>query len=815
METYTPKHGYQQNDLTSALSSEISAITATPITTTSTSTTTTTTTTTTLFSDSDPSVYYASPGAEGSGTAWDDPADLRRILNRPLKSGNQIWVRYGTYYPTDNSDSAQTFRLTDGVKIYGGFNDFTASTALSDRNLEYYRTCLSGIMPSSGGTSYVVTAGSGVTPAAVLDSVIIMDWTVCPIFRDGGNPTVTGCFFNVTSGFNERASMAAKNAYTAAQAYFADHPGSEIDIPKLKEAGLVLSDSRVVLTAYGGMTDLQITAYHPCGNWLYKTDWTGQVTVETFEPAEECGSLPENPDVVSITRVGTERTAAASVDFKVTFSAAVAGVDSGDFELSPGVAGAAISGVSGSGDTYTVSVNTGTGEGTLQLNLADNDSVISACGDQPLGGSGEDNGDFSGQSFIIDRTVLTAAVTPVTPNPRTVPVSAVTIVFSEAVTGFDLSDLSLTMDGGENLLTDSGELSTSDDITWTLEGLEELTDEAGEYVLTLKADDSDIQNSLSEMLGSDAGITWTLATETTTTTIAAATTTTTIAEATTTTTIAAATTTTTIAEATTTTTIAAATTTTTIAAVTTVPEATTTTTIAAVTTVPEATTTTTIAATTTVPAATTTTTTIPAVNHPPADITLNNAGVAENQPSGTLVSTFSAIDPDAGDTHTYALVAGPSGTLNNDSFYIEGTELKTSRSFDYEAQNSYSIYVRCNDNYGGSCFKTFTVNVGNVNEAPTNLVPSCRRVNEGVAVGTRVGEFTTFGDPDENDTHTYTLVSGEGDTDNGLFAIEGNALKTANIFDYETEEKHVYDIRVRTSDQGGLSYESGFSCRCQ
>jgi 3-phytase len=49
------------------------------------------------------------------------------------------------------------------------------------------------------------------------------------------------------------------------------------------------------------------------------------------------------------------------------------------------------------------------------------------------------------------------------------------------------------------------------------------------------------------------------------------------------------------------------------------------------------------------------------------------------------------------------------------------------------------------------------------------------------------------------------LVSGTGDTDNNVFTITNNELKTKAVFDYET--KNSYSIRVKTTDQGGLSYE--------
>src|SRR5204863_154599 len=88
-------------------------------------------------------------------------------------------------------------------------------------------------------------------------------------------------------------------------------------------------------------------------------------------------------------------------------------------------------------------------------------------------------------------------------------------------------------------------------------------------------------------------------------------------------------------------------------------------------------------------------------NDAPTDISLSSSSVAENQASGTTVGTFSTTDPDAGDTFTYALVAG-TGSTDNGSFSITGNTLKTSASFDYETKNSYSIRVRSTD--AGSLF---------------------------------------------------------------------------------------------------------------
>ena len=111
------------------------------------------------------------------------------------------------------------------------------------------------------------------------------------------------------------------------------------------------------------------------------------------------------PTVQSINRVGTTPTNAASVSWTVLFSESVTGVDASDFALATtgAVTGATITSVSGSGNQYTVTANTGTGSGTLGLNLVDNDTILDTSAN-PLGGTGAGNGNFTGQSYTIDKT---------------------------------------------------------------------------------------------------------------------------------------------------------------------------------------------------------------------------------------------------------------------------------------------------------------------------------------------------------------------------------------------------------------------------
>ena len=61
-------------------------------------------------------------------------------------------------------------------------------------------------------------------------------------------------------------------------------------------------------------------------------------------------------------------------------------------------------------------------------------------------------------------------------------------------------------------------------------------------------------------------------------------------------------------------------------------------------------------------------------------------------------------------------------------------------------------------------------------------------------------------DPDSTpQDFTYALVSGTGSTHNLFFSLAGNALRITRSPDYET--RSTYSIRLRTTDQGGLSFE--------
>src|SRR5262249_28506853 len=147
------------------------------------------------------------------------------------------------------------------------------------------------------------------------------------------------------------------------------------------------------------------------------------------------------------------------------------------------------------------------------------------------------------------------------------------------------------------------------------------------------------------------------------------------------------------------------------------------------------------------------------------DIALSNASVAENQPSGTTVGTFSTTDPDAGNTFTYTLVAG-TGSADNASVTIDASRnFKTAPSFDFETKSSYSIRVRSTDQGNLSLEKVFTSSATRRSSDLTDIGLSNASVAENQPSGTTVGTFSTT-DPDAGNTFTYTLVAGTGSADN-------------------------------------------------
>ena len=157
-------------------------------------------------------------------------------------------------------------------------------------------------------------------------------------------------------------------------------------------------------TALKAAQNLSAGAYHI---YLSGTDAAGNDAYQIFTV-----NVTNAPGVSSIVRAGgastTLASAATTTDYTVTFSQSVTGVDTTDFTLTPtGSAAGSVSNVAGSGSTYTVTVNSLSGDGTLRLDLNASGTGIQNGSSVAISG-----GYAGGETYTLDHTAPSAPLAP-------------------------------------------------------------------------------------------------------------------------------------------------------------------------------------------------------------------------------------------------------------------------------------------------------------------------------------------------------------------------------------------------------------------
>ena len=87
-----------------------------------------------------------------------------------------------------------------------------------------------------------------------------------------------------------------------------------------------------------------------------------------------------------------------------------------------------------------------------------------------------------------------------------------------------------------------------------------------------------------------------------------------------------------------------------------------------------------------------------------------------------------------------------------------------------------------------------------MNRTATEITLAPNTIAENQPVSTAVGTLAS-NDPDTDDTLIFSLVSGAGATDNGLFTIAGESLTANGAFNFEA--KNSYTVRVQVTDNKG------------
>jgi hypothetical protein len=186
-------------------------------------------------------------------------------------------------------------------------------------------------------------------------------------------------------------------------------------------------------------------------------------------------------------------------------------------------------------------------------------------------------------------------------------------------------------------------------------------------------------------------------------------------------------------------------------------------------------------------------------NEAPTDILLSADNVDEN--FNGEVATITALDPDAGDMHTFTLATGNGNNdKDNGKFTIEGNSLRLVSGVNFETTPTLNILLMANDGNGGLFTKAFVITVNDVDEAPVfNGQLTGNTIDEDAPNGTVVLPLNAF-DP-EGATVIFTITSGD---DVGAFGINGNKLIVADNTKLNYITKNQYSLMVNASD-GKLS----------
>ncbi|MEE8227986.1 MAG: S8 family serine peptidase, partial [Kiloniellales bacterium] len=150
----------------------------------------------------------------------------------------------------------------------------------------------------------------------------------------------------------------------------------------------------------------------------------------------------------------------------------------------------------------------------------------------------------------------------------------------------------------------------------------------------------------------------------------------------------------------------------------------------------------------------------PPGNNPPV-VADQGFAVDENAANGTLVGTaVAASDPDAGDSLSYAITAGNTAGAFAISTSTGQITVANEAALDFEATPSFALTVQVTDNGTPALSDTATVTVDltDVNEAPTGITLSNDTVAENFAVGGTIGTLSAV-DPDAGDTAAFSEIA--------------------------------------------------------
>lgn len=233
---------------------------------------------------------------------------------------------------------------------------------------------ISGVLGASGGT--IQTPGEIASvllpPGAVSEDTLFTITDTGAGYQSGTNQGDIETFLSFSIG---PKGMTFSTPVTLTFQWLDNDNDGLIDSTSIPEGALYLSKDGTILAG-------------PCSTDVACNLMDNTVSVQVSSLSFfALGTIAPLPTVVSITRASNSPTGASGVDFLVTFSEPVTGVDRYDFSaLATGsLSGVSVTQVTGSGATRVVTVAIGEGNGTLRLDIPATATITDLL-DNPLSG---------------------------------------------------------------------------------------------------------------------------------------------------------------------------------------------------------------------------------------------------------------------------------------------------------------------------------------------------------------------------------------------------------------------------------------------
>ena len=144
----------------------------------------------------------------------------------------------------------------------------------------------------------------------------------------------------------------------------------------------------------------------------------------------------------------------------------------------------------------------------------------------------------------------------------------------------------------------------------------------------------------------------------------------------------------------------------------------------------------------------------PSSKSPPDSITLEGQSFLEQQASGQVIGVLSGTDPE-GDSLTFAVFPNPD-YRDNQFFTVNGNELVSIASVDFDEVTEFLILVTAIDSGGLKYSEEFKIDVTRFEQAPTDIILESNVVDISAESGDLIGELRAI-DPNEGQKHLFEI----------------------------------------------------------